>query len=519
MRTVVTSIEPSAGADVQVSPNTDQEPVRFVVDERLDFNHFRPLRKSYIVASSYRSGSTYLCWHLWQTGLLGAPSEILNPTSELPGLMNRLKPASPADYIAQLVARRTSRNGIFGIKAHFHHFAAFLKEYPALLETLSPVTYINISREDKIAQAVSMARAFQLNWWSSRLDTGPKHALRYNREMIAKCLEDVEQQDLAWRRWFEAHDVTPFEVTYDDLIANAAGVVDSVLEYLGVQNDEPEAVTVPRVEKQSDETNKEWIERFRREMRTRGANRGADSAAGGDDRATDHPGQIVPEASHFFERYDRLVKRIPTGAISATGFVDVIRLRHLYDAIVARNRVMFQNARVLDIMSSNGFWSLAALDAGAAKVVGVEVSPALVDAAKKTFEEYAVRPGTYQFVNSEILAALETFDAGIFDLVLCQGTFEHFDSREFFHQLARLGPKHVILDTGVDRGEGPIVRFTLGMGYVLGTPSHQLIMFLCDAFDFRWRLLDWRTLGITDWTGIHEYERDQRRVYILERIA
>ena len=518
MRNVITSVEPFVGADVQASPSIDQEPVRFVVDARLDFNHFRPLRKSYVVASSYRSGSTYLCWHLWQTGLLGAPSEILNPTSELPGLMNRLKAASLADYIAQLIARRTSRNGIFGIKAHFHHFEAFLKEYPALLETLSPVTYINITREDKVAQAVSMAKAFQLNWWSSRLDTGPKHPLRYDREMIAKCLEDVEQQDLAWLRWFETHGVTPFDVTYHDLIADAAGVVDSVLQYLGVQHDEPETVTVPRVEKQSDETNHEWIERFRREMRTR-QGRGAHSPAEGGGRAADHPGEIVPDASHFFERYDRLIKRIPAGAVSATGFVDVIRLRHRYDTIVARNRVMFQNARVLDIMSSYGFWSLAALDAGAAKVVGIEASSELVAATTKTFEEFHVKPGSYQFVNSEIFTGLQSFDAGLFDLVLCQEIFEHFDPREIFHHLARLRPKHVILDTGVDRGEGPIVRFTLGMGQVLGTPSHQLIMFLCDAFDFRWRLLDWRTMGITDWTGIHEYERDQRRVYILERIA
>jgi LPS sulfotransferase NodH len=509
------------GAPVQVKPVTDQEPVRFVIDERLDFNHFGPLRRSYIVASSYRCGSQYLCWRLWQTGLLGAPSEVLNPTSELRVLMNRFKASSPSDYIAKLLARRTSKNGVFGMKAHFHHFEAFLKEYPALLEALSPVTYIYISRRDKVAQAVSMAKALQTDWWTSRMEEGPRPALRYDRDMIAKCLEDIAQQDLTWREWFETQNVTPFPVTYDDLTTDAAGVVRSIVELLGVQDDEPDEVNVPPARKQGDETNQEWIERFQRETQAGIKPRAAD-AAGRKDRGMVANAGSEPSADgeHFLQRYDgQLVKNIPAGAASATGFLDLISLRRRYDVIVARNRDLFQNARVLDIMSSYGFWSLAAFDAGATHVVGVDSSPASVEAAEKTFNEYGVSPGSYQFVNSEIFAALQTFDPEAFDLILCQGYFEHCDPREFFQHLARLRPKHVILDTGIDRGEGPIARFSLGMGHVLGTPNHPLIMFLCDAFDFRWRLLDWRTMGITDWTGIHEYGRDQRRTYVLERMA
>jgi LPS sulfotransferase NodH len=513
---------------VPVKPNTDQAPIRYVVDERLDFNHFGPLRKSYVVASSYRSGSQFLCWRLWQTGLLGAPSEVLNPTSELRVLMNRLKASSPADYIAKLLARRTSRNGVFGMKAHFHHFEAFLKDYPALLEVLWPLTYIYISRRDKVAQAVSMAKALQTDWWTSRMEEGPKPALRYDREMIAKCMEDIEQQDLTWRRWFDAHDVKPFQVTYDELTADSAGVVRNIVELLGVQDDERDEVDVPPARKQADETNQEWIERFQRETWVGGELREVaaggvqtpPSAAGGEgDASTDRRAPVSPASPHFVERYDRLVKSNPTGAASATGFLDVIRLRHRYDAIVARNRDLFQSARVLDIMSSYGVWSLAAVDAGAAHVVGVEASSAPVEMARKTFNEYGINADSYQFIDSEVFAALKTFKPKSFDLVLCQGFFEQCDPRQFFYQMNRLRPKHVILDTGIVPGEGPIARFTLGMGHVLGTPNHQSIMFLCDAFEFRWRLIDWGSMGITDWTGIHEYQRDYRRTYVLERMT
>jgi trehalose 2-sulfotransferase len=502
-----------------MKPTIDPGPVRYVIDERLDLNHFGTLRKSYIVASSYRSGSQYLCWRLWQTGLLGAPSEVLNPTSELRVLMNRFKASSPADYIAKLIARRTSRNGVFGMKAHFHHFEAYQKEYPELLEVLAPTTYIYISRQDRIAQAVSMAKALQTDAWTSRMEEGPKPVMVYDREMIAHCLVDIEQQDVTWRRWFETHNVAPFQVTYDDLTANAAGVVRSIVEYLGVENDERDEVDVPPAKKQADETNQEWIERFEREMKAEGQRPKAD--AGGAESGLPSAGAQEDHSrdSHFLDRYSRMVKSIPAGAASATGFLDLIRLRRRYDAIVARNRNLFENARVLDVMSAYGLWSLAALDAGAAHVVGIEAAPAPVEAARNTFNECGVDSRSYQFINSELFDAIQAFEPDSFDLILCQGFFEQCDALQFFHQMRRLRPRQVILDTGIVLGEGPIVRFRLEIGELLGAPNHPLIMFLCDAFDFRWRLTDWRKMGIADWTGVHDYERDQRRTYVLERIS
>jgi LPS sulfotransferase NodH len=80
----------------------------FDSDACFDLPHSAPLRKSYIVASSYRSGSTHLCLSLWQTGLLGAPAEFLNSVTLLPNLMNRFKATSHADYVTKLLARRTS---------------------------------------------------------------------------------------------------------------------------------------------------------------------------------------------------------------------------------------------------------------------------------------------------------------------------------------------------------------------------------------------------------------------------
>ena len=510
---------------MEVKSISDDRPIRFVTDERLDFERAAPFRKSYFVASSYRCGSQYLCSRLWQTGVLGAPSEVLSPTNEMRIFMNRFKTSSPAEYVATLVERRTSKNGVFAMKAHFHHFEAFLRGYPSLLQVLSPMTFIYISREDKIAQAVSMAKALQTGRWTSRMAAEPVSPLQYDREMIANCLEDIKQQDLNWRRWFETHNVTPFQVTYNEVATDADRVVRNIVELLGVQNDERVAVNVPPVKKQGDETNREWIERFEREAKAGGQSRQA-NAGGGEDRVLAKQAGSEPSTAggHFFERYDRFIRSLAEGTNSATGFIDAIRLRRRYDAIIGQNRELFRGARVLDIGSSQGFWSLAALDAGAAHVVGVDPSQKLVETSAKNFANHGVKPGSYRFVRASIFPALETFHPEAFDVVLCKGFFERCHFTEFFHHLARLQPKHVVLDTRIAAGHGPTARFAIASKAgkertrrIMSTPTHELIEFLCE-FEFRWRLVDWQAMGITDWTGVQDYARDGRRTYVLDRL-
>ena len=498
---------------MQAKSNVDEEPARSLSDERFDFAHPAPLRQSYIIASSARSGSTYLARLLAQTGLLGAPSEVFNSaTNEMQTLMARFRAYSHADYVAKLIANRTSRNGVLGMKAHFHQFEAFLKKYPPLLEALAPTTYIYIDRRDKVAQAVSMAKALQTDQWSSQWRGSPRPMLRYDRELIAKSMSEVELQDARWLRWFELHNITPFQVTYEDLIADPAATVRSVVERLGVQDDEPDDLKIPEIEKQGDDTNQEWIERFVREARA-DAEGQAVAASGGFGKGD------------FFERYEGLIKRLPEGSNSATGFVGEIRLRRRYEALIGQNRALFRNARVLDLISLDGFWSLAALDAGAAHVVAVETSRKAVEAGTTNLVEQGVDSGSYRFINSKIFTALEGFAPEQFDVILCKGFVEHCQSAELFQQLSRLRPKHVILDTRITPGDKPFTRFALSKksmrgrrGKITSTPTHELIAFLSQS-DFRCRLVDWQAMGIEDWTGVPDYARDKHRTYVLDRLV
>jgi trehalose 2-sulfotransferase len=494
---------------------TEDKPIRSMTDARLDFTHRTPMQQSYIVASSPRSGSTYFCRLLGQSGLLGTPSEVLNPGFDLKGFKNRFKASSPADYIAELIARRTAKSGVFGLKAHFENFEGFLKEYPALLDVLSPVTYIYINRRDRVAQAVSMARALQTNQWSSQGQEGKKPELRYNRELIANAMKEVELQDAGWLNWFKAKNITPFRLTYEALLDDPTGTVQKVVEHLGVQNAERDEVKVPPVEKQGDDTNQEWIERFRRE--TEGA---ADGQPGAPPADADSK-RRAPD--HFFERQDQLIQSLPKMRDSATGFLDLIRLRHRYNAIIGQNREILRGARVLDLISYAGFWGLAALDAGAASVVVVETSQKTFDAARKNFSQSQFESERYQLLKAKITEVLKKMEPEQVDVVLCKRYFELCYLPDFFRELYRFQPKYVIVDTKVAKGEGPLCRYSIGgkawkgarSGKIVSTPSHEAITLLCGS-QFHWRVVDWKAMDIADWVGISDYADGSHRTYVLQ---
>ena len=239
--------------------------VRTLIDERLDFKKPARLRKSFIVASSYRSGSSFLCTSLWESGVLGAPWEYVNTDHELRNLMARFKVSNFADYLPKLLARRTSRNGVFGMKAHFHHFRSALDEYPRLLEDLKPVTFIYINRRDRVAQAVSMAKARQTKSWISLQRALGSSNPEYDKEFIDDAMQTAERQTQAWLNWFKRKNITPFVVDYEDLVADKEKVVRSVVELMGVQNDKPETIVLPEVTKQGDKTNETWISEFKKQ--------------------------------------------------------------------------------------------------------------------------------------------------------------------------------------------------------------------------------------------------------------
>lgn len=237
----------------------------YLTGQKFDFVGSAPCTRSYIIASSERSGSTYLAMILWATGILGAPWEYLNYDSEMKFMAQRLQPLSVEDYFQRVVSLRTSANGVFGFKAHYHHFAKVLEHCPSLLDRLPPPRFIVITRRDRLGQAISLARAIQTGAWSSHAVAAREPA--YDRALIEKCLVKVKLQADGWTQWLADRAIKPLVVDYEDLVTAPAAVLDRVRVFIEPPaHAKAETIDLPAVRRQGDDTNAEWARRFQEEV-------------------------------------------------------------------------------------------------------------------------------------------------------------------------------------------------------------------------------------------------------------
>ncbi len=236
--------------------------------ERYDIQAAAATTKFYVIAASYRSGSTYLATQLWETGRLGAPWEYVNYENEMAVMMARLGCRDTDDYLRRLVELRSSTNGVFGLKSHFHHFKSALDTSAEMRRLAQASQFIYIDRKDKLSQAISMAKALQNNAWYS-LTTARTVPLFYSFDLIEACVGELKSQCEGWWRWFGENQVRPFTVDYEELVRRPSEVVGAVAHHIDVDLRDAPSIALPKPEKQADAVNLEWAERFRAEFRDR----------------------------------------------------------------------------------------------------------------------------------------------------------------------------------------------------------------------------------------------------------
>lgn len=161
-------------------------------------------------------------------------------------------------------------------------------------------------------------------------------------------------------------------------------------------------------------------------------------------------------------------------------------------------------------------------------VTGLESKQKPVAVANDVFAKLQIDVASYEFMHARILQGLRTFEPGAFDVILWKEFYQ--EPYAFFSSLRRLRSKHIILDTALARGRVSFAVFKVkrnntgpqeaeGQSGLSAVPTEQTIRLFADFFGFRCHAVDWRTLGIADWTGIHDYERGSRGTYLLERIG
>jgi hypothetical protein len=210
--------------------------------------------------------------------------------------------------------------------------------------------------------------------------------------------------------------------------------------------------------------------------------------------------------SRFFRDHPRFYRTSETAALRP-------RLNLRYEAIFGENKDLFEGARVLDIGSHDGRWSMAALANGAKSVVGIEARPDLVDHAVANLEHYGQDPDRYRFLVGDVHEVLASEDLQV-DVVLCLGFLYHtLRFNELLHGIRRTEARHLVIDTEAPHmlDRAPLLRlfaepserqraavadsYTVGASVLTGRPNLAAIRLMLDCYGYEVeRLSDWPRL-------------------------
>jgi len=265
---------------------------------------------SYLVCATPRSGSTLLCQELDKTGLAGHPQEYFEALRRSgvprrpheyfdperhPNIVERLAfremfegapkpnplwhPDTYDQYLEWARDEGTTPNGVFGAKlmwGYLGDFAELLRgidgmagrSLPDLLSRAFPgLRYVQITRRDKVRQAVSLWKAVQTQAWqldagaSDDGDDGRVLEPVFSFRAINYLMRELTAHDASWDAYFLGLGYEPLKVTYEELADSTEGVVHSVLEHLGIAAPQDLQIGPPRLSVQADEVSELWVAR------------------------------------------------------------------------------------------------------------------------------------------------------------------------------------------------------------------------------------------------------------------
>ncbi len=243
--------------------------------------------QSYIICATPRSGTTFLCDLLTETGIAGRPdsffrlqsrrwwAEHLNVSTEKWTSVN----AFDQHFLSAVLQEGTGQTSAFGMRLMWRDFDSLLKElnsiYPGIANdkaklsaAFGPPQFIHLSREDKVAQAVSRLKAEQSGLWHINADgtererLSPEFSPVYDAQVISDLVLEYERHDTAWNNWFAQQDIKPLHIKYEELAIDPPTTLAKILSAIGL--DPTVAKTAqPNTKRMANKESYEWVSRFR----------------------------------------------------------------------------------------------------------------------------------------------------------------------------------------------------------------------------------------------------------------
>ncbi len=164
----------------------------------------------------------------------------------------------PYAQLGQILQHGLTENGIYGLKIFAWQFDRAAAANWA--NVLPGLTFVYVSREDILGQAVSYVRAQQTNQWRSTHPASGR--AMYDESFIARTLEQLVLDETRWRTYFARNGLTPLKLTYEELTRAPQEAVARIASRLGLEHEPLIDETKFSLEIQRDDETVAWRKRF-----------------------------------------------------------------------------------------------------------------------------------------------------------------------------------------------------------------------------------------------------------------
>lgn len=222
-----------------------------------------PARRGYAVMTYARTGGTWFAQLLGSTGVLGRPEDWYNGT----GYRDRGVTDYPLDRVGQramMLSRGMSANGVFGVKLSPQRLDELAGSRWA--EDFADRRFIHLVRRDRLARALSDVKAQQTRQF--RASSTAQGESRYDARMIRDALAAQALAEARVQQYFALNGITPLEIAYEDLLADAPAALARIAAFLSVSGPIRAETEQVDLTVQRDSTNADWRARFLAEHRT-----------------------------------------------------------------------------------------------------------------------------------------------------------------------------------------------------------------------------------------------------------
>lgn len=138
------------------------------------------------------------------------------------------------EYLRLVKKHYSNSSDIFGLKTNYFDFIRVINQGLDIFECDREIKFIKITRDDIVAQAVSIVFSSQLSECANQDKS--ELALHFDFELIDRMVGILSYWNSSWEEFFSRNNITPCRVSYERLINEGEQELRRVVEFFGISD-------------------------------------------------------------------------------------------------------------------------------------------------------------------------------------------------------------------------------------------------------------------------------------------